>query len=212
MSLLASGNSDWILFLEEKATGRGMSFGRLDVRTLRRTVTLELTNEVAADSFFAYEPSGRFFCVAEKRQGSPHLTLYQPGREVSSIPWQPANTEFGIGAISSDGKWIVAPYIEHDPATKGDELGIAEISPEGKPMRKTALLHKGTSGSEAKSFFQVSVSHDGKTAAVSTTYLFDEEKLKGEDCGLFLVDLSRANRPVTRVRMPPPPGAAPVVK
>jgi hypothetical protein len=54
-------------------------------------------------------------------------------------------------------------------------------------------------------YFQAAISHDGKTAAVSSTYLACTEKeFKPADCALFLVDLSDAKWKVTKVPIPLP--------
>jgi hypothetical protein len=54
-------------------------------------------------------------------------------------------------------------------------------------------------------YFQGAISHDGKAAAVASTYLACGDKgLKPDDCALFLVDLKDPNRKVTRVPIPMP--------
>jgi hypothetical protein len=62
---------------------------------------------------------------------------------------------------------------------------------------------------------QVDVSHDGKTLAAASTYLQMssgskvQRRLKPEDVALYFIDLSRPDRKVTKVPIPPLP--APVV-
>jgi hypothetical protein len=59
---------------------------------------------------------------------------------------------------------------------------------------------------EAGPYFQMGLSHDGKTAAVVTTYLMMEKENQNqpENCALALVDLSSPGRKVTRVPIPLP--------
>ena len=52
---------------------------------------------------------------------------------------------------------------------------------------------------------QAAISHDGKTAAIASTYLACSEKeFKAADCALFIVDLSNPKWKVTKVPIPMP--------
>ena len=73
------------------------------------------------------------------------------------------------------------------------------------PARETLLVPACQLNDEHSDgfLFQVGLSHDGKTAAVASTYVASASKqFKPEDCALFLVDLSDPNRKVTKVPIP----------
>ena len=81
-----------------------------------------------------------------------------------------------------------------------------EIPLNDAPVRRTVLIKTtGLKDDSAALYFQAGFSHDGKTAALASTYLTcDNKDFKPEDCALFLVDLSDANRKVTKVPIPLP--------
>ena len=58
-------------------------------------------------------------------------------------------------------------------------------------------------------FMVAGVSHDGRTAAVSSMYLAcDDSSVAPSDCALFLVELGDSKRKVTKVPIPRPAKAA----
>jgi hypothetical protein len=74
------------------------------------------------------------------------------------------------------------------------------------PPRELTLINDAPGQDEALAYyFQAAISHDGKTAAIPSTYLAcTEEEFKPADCALFLVDLSDAKWKVTKVPIPMP--------
>jgi hypothetical protein len=81
-----------------------------------------------------------------------------------------------------------------------------EIPLGAAPVRETTLITAAPSENDSdETCFQGSVSHDGKTFAVDSTYLACiEPRFKARDCALFFVDLRSPNRKVTKVPIPMP--------
>jgi hypothetical protein len=107
-------------------------------------------------------------------------------------------------AWSSDGATIYGAYgVENE---QDIELGVAEFPlAAGQPSyRKLCAARKGQNADQALFHFQLALSPDAKTLAVSSA-LFPPKALREEDRVLFLVDLTRPDRPVTRVRPPAAP-------
>ena len=68
------------------------------------------------------------------------------------------------------------------------------------------MIKDAAAGDKADVFyFQAGISHDGKTAAISSAYLaFSDEDFKPADCALFFVDLGSVDWKVTKVPIPMP--------
>ena len=114
-----------------------------------------------------------------------------------------------VFAFSPNSQTVYASFSKQAKGDKHREAGILEFSFPGGGMRRIPLIDRMESGDEAEIwYFQPSVSHDGKTLAVASTYLVAGDALAAKnDCALFLVDLSDPERKVTRVPVPWPPNA-----
>jgi hypothetical protein len=114
-----------------------------------------------------------------------------------------ANAEF-----SKRGDSLLAGFQrEHDEQPRVT-YGLMEIPLNDQPIREKVLISGDTPPDDAGAFyFQFGFSHDGKTAAVASTYLAcmkDEDYIKPADCALFFVDLGDPNWKVTKVPIPLP--------
>jgi predicted acyl esterase len=95
------------------------------------------------------------------------------------------------------------------------QLGVLEIPADGGAGRQIPLFRVTGKEDSDVSTLQVDVSHDGKTLAAASTYLQRssgskaQQRLKPEDVALYFIDLSRPDRKITKVPIPPLP--APVV-
>jgi hypothetical protein len=85
--------------------------------------------------------------------------------------------------------------------------GLMEIPFSDGPTREIVLIKGAPVDDEILAFyFQMAVSHDGKTAAVASTYLACTDKgFNPADCALFLVEMSEPDWKVTKVPIPVPP-------
>jgi hypothetical protein len=98
----------------------------------------------------------------------------------------------------------VAGYMRE--GTNTASFGLLEIPLESGPLRDTVLIRDAEVERDmAPACFQIDVSHDGRTAAVSSAYLAClNDDFRPEDCALFLVDLTDPKRKVTKVSIPMP--------
>jgi len=96
---------------------------------------------------------------------------------------------------------IVVSYMREHEGTNRASFGLLEIPLKEGPIRDTVLIRDTEAKDNFAPFlFQVGVSHDAKTAAVSSMYLACMgDEFRAEDCALFFVDLSDAKRKVTRI-------------
>ncbi len=186
-------------------------FGLIDADTweLKPTARFELDESLKDVELAAVSPDGKW---AIGHQEDPPQVLFLEGGEVKrrvALGGEGEEVNVSVFAISTQNQTAYAPYWKK---TKGDtdiEAGILELPfPDGQP-RRVPLIGRIKSGEGAGAWcFQPSVSHDGKTLAIASTYLVaGDAQVAKSDCALFLVDLSDPERKVTRVPVPWPPDA-----
>jgi len=92
--------------------------------------------------------------------------------------------------------------------------GLTEIPFSEAPAREVILIKEAPVHDKGEGFyFQVGVSHDGKTAALASTYFAAMDKpIAASDCALFFVDLSDPGWKVTKVPIPLPAKPTAVLK
>jgi hypothetical protein len=89
--------------------------------------------------------------------------------------------------------------------TDDAEYGVVEIPLNEQPLRWIPLFRAKAGDKEELLFAQASLSHDGRTWAIATSYLYlQNESLKPEDCALFLVDVGLDKPRITKVPIQPP--------
>ena len=78
---------------------------------------------------------------------------------------------FGNAILAANGKAIRATFQQAD-GTNAMSYGLMEIPFSDAPPREVTLIKDAPEEDEASAYyFQVAISHDGKTAAVASTYL-----------------------------------------
>jgi hypothetical protein len=97
---------------------------------------------------------------------------------------------------SRDGKTIYVPALIEDDKAKTNEFAVVELSADGKNSRsdRIAVGPQNEMGSDYLSTTQIALSPDGKIIAASNGYT---DGVKPEKIGLYLLDLSKPNRPVS---------------
>ena len=169
---------------------------------------MSFTNKFANSSFFAYDPLGKRVTFVEEGQALPRLLILEKGKVIFSRPLLPLNAGklyFGNAQFARKGDVIVASYQVINERQTNSTFGLMEIPISDAPLRLTPLVSNVNIKDESALYFQISVSHDGKTAACSSSYLACEcDSLRPEDCALFLIDLQDSKRKVTKALMPMP--------
>jgi hypothetical protein len=112
---------------------------------------------------------------------------------------------FGNAVLAATGKALWATF-QQTKGTNEVAYGLMEIPFSDAPPRELTLINEAPAEDDAYMYyFQTAISHDGKTAAIASTYLACAEKqIAPADCALFLVDLSDPKWPVTKVPIPVP--------
>ena len=203
--LFGAPGENAIFYSEENREGETRRiFGRLDPETFQRTPLLTFTNELAEGSFFTYDPRGRRAAFIEAGE-EQKLVVLESGKPAFTRNLGPAKeVSFGNAVFSRKGDLLLASFRRADSPTNSS-FGLMEIPLNSAPVRQMLLLRGVAADEMTALYFQVGVSHDGKTAAVASTYLacIDPE-FKAGDCALFFVSLTGADRKVTRVPIPLP--------
>ena len=185
-----------------------MVFGRLDPETFQMTPSMSFTNKTVDGSFFAYDEQGKHIAFVEDTESGPRLVVLEGGRTIFTRPLAVKEKElsFGNAVFSPKGNALLAGYQLQDASKTNSSFGLMEIPLSDAPIRRTPLIPSvNTTESYSALYFQIGVSHDGKTAAVASTYLaFAAKDFKPEDCALFFVDLRDAKRKVTKLPIPLP--------
>lgn len=180
-------------------------FGQMDPDTF--ALTPAFTSDVEAEGFWVVSDDGARIVAGSE---SPCTMAIIAGGKVERR--LPIGTD-GNGVVcgrpvwSRDGATLYVPY--RRGAKEGQvEYGVMEVPVSGGAPRYTPLFGAaGTGGRDDMHLLQIALSHDQKTVAAPSTFIAltsAQGKVKPDDVALFLVDLSRADRRVTRVAIPAP--------
>jgi hypothetical protein len=195
--------------MEQRGTNSQVVFGRLDPEALTLKPLATITNTLADGSFFAYNAQGTRVAFVERDEPDRYrLVVLKNGKPdfARSLGAKGQNYRFGNGVLSPRGDMIWASFQLMTEGQKGRSYGLMEIPLSSAPVQITVLIANSEADEEMGAlYFQVGVSHDGKTVAAASTYLAcTKEEFKAEDCGLFFVDLSDPRRKVTKLPIPMP--------
>jgi len=96
---------------------------------------------------------------------------------------------------SRDEKTIYVTALIDDPGTKKSEFAVLEVATDGRNVRKDRIEERASEDFDSDYLpnAQIALSPDGKCIAVTNGHL---EKVRPERRGLFLLDLSKPERPV----------------
>jgi hypothetical protein len=210
-SLYPAAADNGAFYLQERQEPeRTRVFGRLEADSFALTPLVTFSDEPADGSFFTYDEQGKRVAFVEKGPGSElQLVLREAGKPGLTRPLETKGAEwrFGNAVFSRKGDTLLASCQKKKAGAAVASYSLLEIPLGTAPIRETVLIPALEAKDEAAAlYFQVGVSHDGKTAAAASTYLAcaTPEDFRPEDCALFFVDLSDAKRKVTKVLIPLP--------
>jgi Tol biopolymer transport system component len=192
-------------------------FGTIDPQTLAFKPAVQLTNQFADGCIPAFNPTDGRIALVITESNQPALQIIKDGQIEFSRPLNHSADKLVVGPFldfTPDRKGVVSAYCAQADGQTNAEYGLIEIPLNQKPLRFTPLFHARKSSDDTDLLFaQPSLSHDGKTWAIATTYLYlQSESLAPADCALFLVNLTKAGRPVTKIPIPVPADRAKLVK
>ena len=188
--------------------GSGTEFGTFDPQTMEFKPLGSVGTNVSNDTMPAFNPADGRVLFVGKAGEQLRLEIYKDGKNEFTRPLARGGDTLEAGPFldfAPDGKTILTVYCATRASTTNSEYGLLEIPLSDAPLRFTPLFQVKNNKDADLLFAQPAVSHDGKTWAFGTACLYlQNESLTPEDCALFLVDLSRAKRPVTKVPIPAP--------
>jgi hypothetical protein len=194
-------------FMEGRGN-EGGEFGLIDPKTLAFTPTVSLTNEFKDGSIPAFDPATRRVAYVSDENDSPELQIQKDGQFVLTRPLARGEGKLVSGPFldfTPDGKSVVTAYRFKPEEQTNAEYGLLEIPLDTGALRWTPLFHAKPGDKEELLYAQASLSHDGKTWAIATSYLYlINESLRPEDCALYIVEVGQAKPKINKVFITPP--------
>ncbi len=211
LALYPSPESEAVYYIQGGKGHENAVFGRLDTDRFALTPMATITNQIADGSFFAFDRHGsRVAFVETSASNKVELVVLKNGAPElrKPLPFTDHDVNFGNAVFAGSGDVCYASFRRQSQTNQAD-LGLMEIPLHASGnVREVVLVHRlpGTDDAQAL-YFQVGLSHDGKTAALASTLLALEKEqpdLGPMQCALFLVDLSSPDWKVTSVPIPLP--------
>jgi hypothetical protein len=194
----------------------GTEFGTFDPRTMEFKPSGNTGTNVSDETMPAFNPADGRLVFVSKAGEQLRLEILKDGKLEFTRPLVRGGAKLEVGPFlefAPDGKTILTVYCATAAATTNSEYGLLEIPLNDAPPRFTPLFSAAFKDESGLMYAQPSVSHDGKTWAIGTACLYLQNKsLQPQDCALFLVDLSKAKRPVTKIPIPVPAERKPSVR
>jgi len=197
---------------EAGAKGPRAEIGLVDADTLALTPLFETTGTGGDPPYFAVSRDGARVALAGEKDSVPQILVFEGNQLRNTIPIGSKTDEIDIGFFqwSRDASTLYGAF-RTKVADSEYKLGVLEVPAAGGAARQIPLFRvTGKEDSDVQAL-QVDVSHDGKTLAAASTYLQtssgskSQQRLKPEDVALYFIDLSRPDRKVTKVPIPPLP-------
>ena len=208
--ILLLGQRERVYYLRERSAAEApeqsrLEVGRLDLKNLTCVPLFQTPAPVGGElKWFAVSRDGSRVALLEDKEDAPVLLIFDGKDLARTIPLGTKGDELKPGNLvwSSDGTTLYAAYVKSQGAERSHACGVLEVTVDGRPPRTLPLFNLTGRLDEADPYlFQIDLSHDGKTLATCSTYLSfpDDKRLKPEDVALYLIDLSRPDRKVTKV-------------
>jgi hypothetical protein len=211
--VLPSSQGRSLVAFRDLKNNAGAEFGSFDPQTMEFKPMGKTGTNVCDETMPAFSPADGRLVFVSKTGEQLRLEILRDGRVEFTRPLARDGEKLEVGPFlefARDGKTVLTAYCATSAATTNSEYGLLEIPLNAAPLRFTPLFSAENHQDTGLLFAQPSVSHDGRTWAIATASLYLENKSLGpEDCALFLVDLSKAKRPVTKIPIPAPAGRKP---
>ena len=209
VTLLPSPNGDQILYVTgSQGLNHSSEVGWINPETFARSPLPQIKpQDMQGEGALAISSDAKRVAIVTTSSNKLDLCVSATdGTEKrQSLDWPFKQARLGSGSFAPGQNMIYAAYANDDDTNS--VMGLAEIPLNGGTVRCTPLLAR-VDGIEKEDlmYFQLGLSHDGKTAAFCSTYMAfaDQPTLRPEDCALIFVDLTSPDRKVKRVPLPFP--------
>jgi hypothetical protein len=198
------------LFYYTENKEEGFVAGTLDPDTMKVQPRWRIKDAVYDEVLaLAVSPDGKQFVMVAEGGGKRGLHVAQVGQATRTLPLDlpEKSVAVGMGTLAPKQEVFYATYAEQPVEGKPANVGLLEISLKDGALRRTPLFSNiKLNQKDGMAAFQVDVSHDGTTAAICTTMLsvVKDTMVQPDASALYLVDLSSAERKVTKVAIPIP--------
>ena len=224
--LVGQGNEVLYLMGGDKT----LEAGRLDLESLRPSPLLQLqTNKDDSNPFLAVSKTSSRLALTRGDADNQSLLIYRQFRLERTLPFGATNNGIVLGNLvwSLDAMTLYAAgfrplkpgpiakavhagyqavraagFKPTEPVTLDLQVLVCEIPLDGKPLRETPLFRIASTDETFLLLYQIALSPDGKTIAASAGLSADDVGTRERDRALYLLDLSRASRPVSKIRIP----------
>jgi hypothetical protein len=205
-----------VFYFESDHSGGGKTvFGRMNPNDFSRTTLMVISNRFTDTTAVAYDPEGKVVVLITGTESTSQLEVWKEGKPVFSraVDTQGKKRVYGSAILAPNGKALRASFQQRQ-TTNSMCYGLMEIPFSEAPVREVVLIKDSPVQDEPSVYyFQVAISHDGKTAAVDSTFLaLQDDPISPADCALFFVDLGDPNWKVTKVPIPVPAHPPGVIK
>lgn len=202
IAALPGGDGKTIIGWRELPNNGG-EFGVIDPETLAFQPQLTLTNQTGEGTFPAFDPGTREIMFVSGQGTNLELQILRDGVKKFTRPIARPGCEVKVGLwldLGPKKDRVFTAYTSQTEGQTNSECGLLEIPLNEKPLRFTPLFQ--VQADDMMSLLaQPSLSHDGRTWAISSAWLGAKKKsvLRPEDCALFLVQVDRSHPKITKV-------------
>jgi hypothetical protein len=207
ISLYPTPDGTGVFCFESGQSKEATVFGRLNPNDFSRTPLMVITNQIRDQSVVAYDKAGRILAFLGGGDETNDLLVLRDGQPIfaRSLDTHGQKRCFGNAILAANGKALWTTF-RQAKGTNAVSYGLMEVPFTDAPPRELTLINDAPEEDDSCAYyFQAAISHDGKTAAIASTYLACTEKeFKPSDCALFLVDLSDPKWKVTKMPIPMP--------
>lgn len=208
VAALPGGDGKTIIGYRELTNNVG-EFGVIDPETLAFQPQLTLTNQSDEGTFPAFNPREHEVMLVSGQGTNQELQILRNGTQTFSRLITRPGFEVKVAGpwldLGPNKDRVFTAYTSQADGQTNCEYGLLEIPLNENPPRFTPLFQV-QSGDINSLLAQPSLSHDGRTWAISSAWLAGKDKsaLRPEDCALFLVQLDSNPPKITKVPIPLP--------